>query len=68
MATFTGNSSSESLSGGAGNDLLYGGAGNDTVFGGAGDDTIYGGADGAVTANYVSVNGANQTEIGRAHV
>ncbi|MFA9231114.1 MAG: Hint domain-containing protein [Microgenomates group bacterium] len=66
MATFTGNSSSESLSGGAGNDLLYGGAGNDTVFGGAGDDTIYGGADGAVTANYVSVNGANQTVTGTA--
>ncbi len=66
MTTFTGSSSSDSLSGGTGNDVLYGGAGNDTVFGGAGDDTIYGGADGAVTANYVSVNGASQTVTGTA--
>ncbi len=65
MASYTGTSAGETLTGGAGNDLIKAGAGNDTVQGGAGDDTIYGGADStALVPNYVSVNGASQSVAG----
>lgn len=50
MATYTGGSGNDSLTGSAGSDVIYGNGGNDTINAGGGADLVYGG-DGADSIN-----------------
>lgn len=53
MATLTGGTGNDSLSGAGDNDIITGGAGNDTLSGGIGSDSIVGSAETATTVSGV---------------